>query len=349
MIRAGVIGYGYWGPNVARNFSEVLSSELHTICDLRPDRLEHAAKLHPLAKITRDYREVLSDPEIDAVAIVTPLSSHYSLAMEALRAGKHVLAGKPLASSSEEVKKLIEEAQKRQLVLMVDHTYVYSDAVRQIKKMVDSGELGEIYYYDSVRINLGMFRRDTNVLWDLAAHDLAIMDFIFGARPHGISALGISHVPGESENLAYVTCFYENNKVGHIHVNWLAPVKVRSVMIGGDKKMLVYDDLETHEKIKVYDKGVTMSDERGVREMMGYRTGDVRIPKIDTVEPLRQELEHFISCIQNGSVPLTDGRAGLRVVQVLEAAAHSMKNGGNVVELAGKRLDGFNPEAILFP
>lgn len=337
MIRIGVIGYGYWGPNLVRNFFELPDAQVACVSDLRPDRLALVTSRYPTIKTTQNFRELLEDPSIDAVAIATPVSSHYELALRALQEGKHVLVEKPLASDTDQVQHLIEVAQKRNRVLMVDHTFVYTGAVRKIRELVDSGTLGEIYYYDSVRVNLGLFQHDVNVLWDLAVHDLSIMDYVLPFRPCAVSATGLSHVPGGTENIAYLTLFFEGSQIAHIHSNWLAPVKLRRTLIGASRKMIVYDDLEQSEKIKVYDKGITLNQhqnpEKLYQMLVGYRTGDMLAPQLDATEALRREADHFLRCIQQKEEPVTDGSAGLRVVEILQAASQSMAQRGRPVEL----------------
>lgn len=337
MIRIGVIGYGYWGPNLVRNFVETQGAQVACVSDLREDRLALVSRRYPTIQTTQNIHELIEDPAIDAVAIATPVSTHYELALRALQEGKHVLVEKPLASNTDQVQRLMDLAQKRNRVLMVDHTFVYTGAVRKIRELVDSGTLGEIYYYDSVRVNLGLFQHDVNVLWDLAVHDLSIMDYVLPFRPCAVSATGLSHVPGGTENIAYLTLFFEGNQIAHIHSNWLAPVKLRRTLIGASRKMIVYDDLDQGEKIKVYDKGITLNSrqnpEKLYQALVGYRTGDMLAPQIDMTEALRREADHFIQCIQQSAEPVTGGSAGLRVVEILEAASQSMTQRGRPVEL----------------
>ena len=335
MIKMGVIGYGYWGPNLVRNFSECGTAEVRAVSDLRPERLKPVTLRYPAIKTTADYRELLNDPAIDAVAIATPVSSHYELALQALQAGKHVLVEKPFTATVEEGLRLIEEADRRKLILMVDHTFLFTPAVRKIKDLVMSGDLGRLYYYDSVRVNLGLFQHDVNVLWDLAVHDLAIMDFLLSARPQAVSATGVAHVAGQPEDVAFMTCYFSNELIAHFHVNWLAPVKIRRTLIGGSLKMIVYDDLEPSEKVKVYDKGITLNEPEGVYKLMvGYRTGDMWAPQLATTEALRDEAKHFVECVKRGTRPLIDGEAGLNVVRILEAASRSLRERGRPVELS---------------
>lgn len=335
MIGIGVIGYGYWGPNLVRNFAEAPGAKLIGISDSRSERLDQARRRYPSAFLTGRASELLADPAVDAVAIATPVSSHFDLAMEALQSNKHVLVEKPLAANSEQALRLIDEAEKRNRVLMVDHTFVYTGAVRKIRKMIADRELGDIYYYDSVRVNLGLFQHDVNVIWDLAVHDLSIMDFVLASKPVAVSATGISHIAGQPENVAYLTLFFADNKIAHLHVNWLAPVKVRRTLIGGSEKMIVYDDLEPSEKVKVYDKGVSLSSspEAVYQLLVSYRTGDMWAPHLDQTEGLQTEARHFIDCIEESKQPSTDGQAGLRVLRILEAAEKSMRERGQLMEL----------------
>ncbi|HKG22141.1 MAG TPA: Gfo/Idh/MocA family oxidoreductase [Blastocatellia bacterium] len=335
MIGVGVIGYGYWGPNLVRNFMDSPETTVRAVSDLRPQRLAEVEGRYPSVRAVSDYHELIADPKIDAIAIATPVSSHFELALEALQAGKHVLVEKPLTSNSEQARRLIDEAGRRDLVLMVDHTFVYTGAVRKIKELVESKTLGEIYYYDSVRVNLGLFQHDVNVIWDLAVHDLSIMDYVLASTPVAVSATGMSHISGQPENVAYLTLFFSDRQIAHLHVNWLAPVKVRRTLIGGSERMIVYDDLEPSEKIKIYDKGITVSQkpEALYDLLVSYRSGDMWAPRLDNVEALRAEAAHFSDCIREKARPLTDGATGLRIVRLLEAAERSLRERGNVVEL----------------
>ena len=338
MIKLGVIGYGYWGPNLVRNFAETLEARVVAVTDLDEKRLRLVQARYPTVEATTDFRQLLSDPDIDAIAISTPVSTHYELAIRALTAGKHVFVEKPLTETAEQAQRLIEEADKRNLVLHVDHTFIYTGAVRKIRELVDKGELGDLYYYDSVRVNLGLFQRDVDVIWDLAVHDLAIMDYVFSSTPTAVSAAGANHVADKPANLAYLTVFFENNAIAHLHVNWLAPVKLRRTLIGGSRKMIVYDDLEPSEKVKVYDKGITLngSKEDQYQRLIGYRSGDMWAPQLDVTEALRVEAQHFLRSVTEGAPSLSDGRAGLRVVQILEAASWSLKERGRPVTIGWK-------------
>src|SRR5215203_3867126 len=334
MIKVGVIGYGYWGPNLVRNFMAAPGSAVARVCDLRNERLSSLGKIYPGLKTCSIATELINDPQIDAVVIATPVSSHFDLALAALKAGKHVLVEKPLAAQSNHARQLVDEAAVRNLVLLVDHTFVYTDAVRKIRELITSGQLGEIYYYDAVRVNLGLFQHDVNVIWDPAIHDLSIMDYVLPAKPIAVSATGISHVPGQPENVAYITLFFASAQIAHVHVNWLTPVKVRHTLIGGSEKMILYDDLEPSEKLKVYDKGINITPGRPedvYKMLVSYRSGDMWAPKIDNTEALQTEALHFIDCIENRKRPETDGAAGLRMVNMIEAAEKSLRDRGNQV------------------
>lgn len=334
-IGIGVIGYGYWGPNLVRNFSEAKGAKVVAVSDLRQDRLDIVSSRYPGVATTRRYQDLMANPAVDVIAVATAVSTHYELTMEALKAGKHVFVEKPMASTADECARMIEEAAKRSRVLAVDHTFVYTGAVRYIRDMVMGNKLGgEIYYYDSVRINLGLFQHDVNVIWDLAVHDVSIMDYVLPAKPVSVSATGMSHVSGQPENIAYLTLFFQNNLIAHLHVNWLAPVKIRRMIIGGNEKMLVYDDLEPSEKIKIYDKGVTLNtDENRTKLLFGYRAGDMWAPQIDLSEALKAEVRHFLDCVEKNQNPLTDGEAGMQVVRVLERATQSLSQRGKLISL----------------
>jgi predicted dehydrogenase len=336
MVNIGVIGYGYWGPNLVRNFAESEHTQVVGVADMAVSRLKLVEARHPHIETTTDAHQLIGNPKIDAIVVATPVSSHFDLAMEALKAGKHVLVEKPLASSSEQAMRLIEEAARRKLVLMVDHTFVYTSAVRKIRELVANGELGQPYYYDSVRINLGLFQHDVSVLWDLAVHDLSILQYVLPGEPVAISATGMSHFASNGENIAYLTLFFPDNLLAHIHVNWLAPVKVRRTLIGGSRRMVIYDDVESSEKVKVYDKGVNISNtpESVHQLLVSYRAGDMWAPRIDMTEALKVEVQEFVDAIEAGRRPLTDGQAGLQVVRILEAATQSMAVRGQVVEFA---------------
>jgi predicted dehydrogenase len=349
-IGVGVIGYGYWGPNLVRNFYETPGCKVVSVSDLRAERLAKVTPRYPTVETTTQFEDLFNDPRIDLIAIATPVSTHFDLAMRALRAGKHVFVEKPMTSDADEAQRLIDEAERRGLVLAVDHTFVHTAAVRKIRELVDNGDLGDIYYYDSVRVNLGLFQHDVSVVWDLAVHDLSIMDHVLPVRPTAVSATGISHVPGQPEDMAYVTLQFETSVMAHVHVNWLAPVKVRRTLIGGSRKMIVYDDLEPSEKIKVYDKGITLNgaspadgngngNGNGHRHAMlvGYRAGDVWSPQLALTEALSVELRDVVDAVARGGQPVVDGHAGLRVVSILEAATASLRMSGAPVELSPSR------------
>jgi predicted dehydrogenase len=338
MINIGVIGYGYWGPNLVRNFAELSQATVAAVSDLDSKKLEVVKKRFPAVRTTTNFQDLLNDPAIDAVAIATPVSTHFELGMAALKAGKHVWLEKPMTETSLQARKLVDEAEKRGLVLLVDHTFIYTGAVRKMGDVIRSGDLGRVYYYDSIRVNLGLFQRDVSVISDLAVHDFSILDYLLGEHPVAVSASGINHFPGTPENLAYITLFYDSGTIAHANVSWLAPVKVRQILVGGSKKMITYDDLEPSEKIKIYDKGISFtSDPAQIQEMrVGYRTGDMLAPKLDGSEALRVEGEHFVDCIMNKKTPQTDGRLGLRVVELIEAATSSMRGRGETVYLQRK-------------
>lgn len=337
MLRLGVIGCGYWGPNLIRNFSGIPDATVVAVCDLDSRRLHSIQAEYSSLTTTTDAASLIARTDIDAIAIATPVSTHFDLALAALRAGKHVLVEKPLAASSDEVLRLIDESAARNLVLMVDHTFVYSGMVRTVRDLIGNDGVGDITYYDAVRVNLGLFRHDVNVLWDLAVHDLSIMDYLLEQRPCAVSATGARHVAGASENIAYVTVFFEDNLIAHVHANWLAPVKIRHTLLGGTKKMIVCNDLEPVEKVKVYDSGIDLSDDPDDtrRLRIGYRIGSMWAPSVDGTEALRTEALHFVNCVSGAERPITDGHAGLRVIRILEAATQSIADRGRPVELAG--------------
>ncbi len=335
MVKIGVIGYGYWGPNLVRNFAEINGGTIAAVADLDPKKLELVKRRFPAIKTTTNFQELLTDPEIDAIAIATPVNTHFELGMAALKAGKHLWLEKPMTETSLQARMLVDEANKRKLVLIVDHTFIYTGAVRKMGELIKSGEMGRVYYYDSTRVNLGLFQRDVSVISDLAVHDFSILDYLLGEHPVAVSASGTNHFPGTPENLAYITLFYESGTIAHTNVSWLAPVKVRQILLGGSKKMITYDDLEPSEKVKIYDKGISFTDDpKQIHEMrVGYRTGDMWAPKLDGSEALRIEGEHFVDCIVNGKTPLTDGSLGLRVVELIEAATSSMRGRGETVHV----------------
>ncbi len=334
-IGVGVIGYGYWGPNLVRNFSTSESALVVAVSDLDPAKLAIGKRLHPEIVTTSNFQDLLHNSRIDAVAIATPVHTHYDLALAALKAGKHVFVEKPLAPTSDQVRRLIDEADRRNLTLMVDHTFLYTPAVQKIRELLVERALGDIYYYDSIRSSLGLFQSDVNVVWDLAVHDISIIQHILNEAPVAVSATGSSHVAGSPENMAHITLFFQSSCVAHVSVNWLSPIKVRQTFIGGSRKMIVYDDVEPTEKIKVYDKGITLngSPDKAHQLRIGYRAGDMWAPHISAKEALQTEVEHFIDCLRNGTTPISSGASGLRVVEILEAASRSIAELGRPVRL----------------
>jgi predicted dehydrogenase len=353
MLKLGVVGYGYWGPNVVRNFASQPDCRVVAICDKNPKAVDQVLSRHPAVHATSDLAEVTGSPEIDAVAIVTPVSTHYELAKKALENGKHVFVEKPFTATSAQAAELIELADRKNLQIMVDHTFLFNGAVRKIKELVDGGILGPLYYYDSTRVNLGLFQHDVNVIWDLAPHDLSIIDYLTGLEPELVVATGGAHLNGLAD-VAYITLYFPKNIIAHINVNWLSPVKVRTTLVGGERKMLVWNDLEPSEKVKVYDKGVQVTNshdesrqqlkalveakvfevgaEQAVHDLLvSYRSGDMWAPRVDQTEALQLETRYFLDCVASGEKPINDGRAGLRVVRMLEAADESLKRRREIV------------------
>jgi predicted dehydrogenase len=326
----GVIGCGYWGPNLARNFNQLPTSRVKYCCDLEEKRLKHMKSLYPTIETTVRFQDLIEDPEVDAIAIATPVSSHYPLAKACLEGGKHVLVEKPLTGKISEAEELVDIADKKGLVLFTGHTFIYNAAVQKMKELIETEELGETYYVSSVRVNLGLFQEDINVIWDLAPHDISIMNFLFGCDPVTVCTHAKSYIRKGIEDVAFLVLQYPKNITAHIHVSWLDPCKIRRTTLVGSKKMLVYDDTSTLEKIRVYDKGVDMQPHYDTfgEFQLAYRFGDIIVPKIHDVEPLKSECSHFVECIKNGTVPRSDGRAGLSVVKVVERACESAKLGG---------------------
>jgi predicted dehydrogenase len=332
-VNFGVIGYGYWGPNIVRNLASLEDSQVLAIAEISPAARKRAEKAYPHARVTANASEVIASKEIDAIAVVSPVWTHYELAKAALENGKHVFVEKPFTSNTAQGEELIELAAKKNLTIMVDHTFLFTGAVSKIRQLLDEGTLGQLYYYDSTRVNLGLFQHDINVLWDLAPHDLSIMDYLITARPEAVSATGQCHLNGH-EDVAYMTLYFPGNVIAHINVNWLSPVKVRTTLIGGEKRMLVWNDLEADEKVKIYDKGVDIKSREGVYELLvHYRSGDMWSPQVEQVEALRKEMNYFVDCISHGKTPFNDGCAGLRVVKMLEAGTESLSKRGALVHL----------------
>jgi len=337
MMNIGVVGYGYWGPNVARNFHSCPGAKLTMVSDISDKRLGQAQSMFPFIKVTKDALELVRSKDVDVVAVVTPVIMHYEVAREALLAGKHIFVEKPFTTTSDQARQLIELADKKGLKIMVDHTFLFTGAVRKMKEIINSGALGRLLFYDSVRVNLGLFQHDVNVIWDLAPHDLSIMDYVLPKEPIQVAAHGARHVAGSKiENIAYITLRFADETLAHFHVNWLAPAKVRRIIIGGSKKMLVFDDLSPDEKIKIYDKGLKFreTDDSELRQALaGYRIGDMYVPNIETTEALRRETDHFLECVRTGARPESDGDAGRRVVRILVAAQESLARNGAFIDL----------------
>jgi predicted dehydrogenase len=331
-LRVGLVGFGYWGPNLARNLGEVAGVALAAVADSRPERRQAAGARHPGIQLFEDPADLIARADIDAVVIATPVATHYELGLAALKAGKDVLVEKPLAATGAEAEMLVEVAQREQRVLMVDHTYVYAGAVRKIAELIDSGELGEIRYYDSLRINLGLFQNDVSVLWDLAIHDIALLQFLVRRRFLSVQATGGCHLGEGLESVAHLTLGLEGGAQAHVNVSWISPVKIRQTIIVGDRKMLLYDDLEPDEKIKVYDRGVVFDQDRPAL-LRDYRIGDMWAPRVDRREALAGVCAHFADCVRTRAQPLTGGAQGRESVRVLEAAQWSLRHTGRLVTL----------------
>ncbi len=329
----GVIGYGYWGPNIVRNLMNLEGAEVSAIADSNSAAQARARKAYPGVRVTPSAKEVISSPDVDAVAIVSPVWTHYELTKAALQNGKHVFVEKPFTSTAAEGEELVNLAQQKNLKIMVDHTFLFSGAVKRIAQLIDEGALGNLYYYDSTRVNLGLFQHDINVLWDLAPHDLSIMDHLIKTSPEAVVATGQGHLNGH-EDVAFMTLYFPDKVIAHINVNWLSPVKVRTTLIGGEKRMIVWNDLEADEKVKVYDRGVKITSREGVYDLLvSYRSGDMWSPQLETVEALSKELNYFVECISTGKEPFNNGCAGLRIVRMLEAASESLKRKGALVRV----------------
>jgi predicted dehydrogenase len=337
MLTIGVIGYGYWGPNIVRNFNGIPGASVVAVCDLEQTALYQVKKNYDGMYITRDCNEILNSSKIDAVAIITPVSTHYEIAKQALLNGKHIFVEKPFTASTAEAEGLIELAEKKNLTIMVDHTFLFCGAVKKIKQLIDDDVLGDLYYFDSIRINLGLFQKDVNVVWDLAPHDLSIMHHLIGKEPVAVAATGISHFDDDIENVAYITVYFPGNLIAHFNISWLSPVKIRTTLIGGHKKMIVWNDLVADEKIRVYDRGVEnghgLSREKMNTMRTNYRMGDMWSPRFEEVEALKSETEYFVECVDKNRKPINDGVAGLRVVKMLESSVRSLKMGGPVIYL----------------
>jgi len=333
VLRVGVIGYGYWGPNIVRNLHGQKHLQATMVCDKSAASLARVRKAYPGIETVSDPMDVVRSPEIDAVAVITPVWTHYELAKLALENGKHVFIEKPFTSNSAQAEELINLAARKNLTIMVDHTFLFTGAVRKIRELTQSGALGDLYYYDSLRVNLGLFQHDVSVIWDLAPHDLAIMDHVIQAEPEAIVATGEKHL-NDVEDVAFMTIYFPRNVIAHINVNWLSPVKIRTTLIGGQKKMVVWNDLVADEKIRVYDKGVQITSGDGIRDLLvSYRTGDMWAPQLEPMEALHTEMNYFADCVLNGKTPFNDGHAGLRIVRMLEAAEESIRKRGELIRL----------------
>ena len=335
MLKVAILGIGYWGPNLVRNFMMNPNTEVAACCDLKIDRLSYIKSLYPTITVTRDHNELITHSEINLVAICTPVDTHFEFAKKVLDAGKHVLIEKPMTASSQQAEELINLAEQKNLRIFVDHTFLFTGAVKKIKELIVAKEIGDLYYFDSVRINLGLFQHDVNVLWDLAPHDISIMHYLLERKPHSVVATGADHTGSGLENVAYMTVYFSDNLLAHFHANWLSPVKIRQTLIAGSKKMIVWDDNQPSDKVRIYDKGIEIvnSSDDVYNMLIQYRTGDMYSPKLATKEALATEVEHIYDCINNNKKPLVDGHAGWMVVRILEAAQESIKNRGREVQI----------------
>ena len=331
MLRFGVIGYGYWGPNIVRNLRSIEGCQVYGICDQAAAARKRIQSVHPGIPVYSDCLELIKSADVDVVAVITPVWSHYELAKAALENGKHVFVEKPFTSNAAQAEELINLAEQKNLQIMVDHTFLFTGAVRKIQKLLREGLLGKLYYYDSTRVNLGLFQHDCNVIWDLAPHDLSIMNHLLHKDAEAISATGQAHL-NTHEDIAFITAYYPDQMIAHVNVNWISPVKVRTTLIGGEKKMLVWNDLEADEKLKIYDKGVDVKSQEGVYNLLvSYRTGDMWSPQVEQVEALKIELQYFVDCIKKNQTPINGGCEGLKVVRMLEAASQSLAKRGELV------------------
>lgn len=336
-MKIAVIGCGYWGTHLLRNFEQSKDWTLAYACDKDLEQLQKVKELYPNVKTSTDIADIINDSSIDAVAIATPVQTHYEIALKSLEAGKHTWVEKPLTNSSETGQKLIDIAEKLGVLLHVDHTYIYTPAVKKIKELVENGELGDFRYFDSIRVNLGLFQHDINVVWDLAPHDFSILQYCIGKKPIAVNATGKAlekYGTKEIESIAYITVHFEDNTLAHFNVNWMSPVKIRQIIVGGSKKMLVFNDMSSDEKLKIYDSGVNIENREEIYDtLIQYRLGDMHSPRVENKEALKTEVEHFLDCIKSGTPTITDGKSGLYVVQLLEAAETSIKNNGKLVQL----------------
>lgn len=332
-IKIAVIGLGYWGPNLVRNFYQLENCKIEMVCDFKEDRLDFIKKNYPAIKATKNFKNILENPEIKAVVIALPTKLHHKFVELSLKAGKHVLVEKPFAFNSKEAKELIRIAKRKKRVLMVDHTFIYSSAVQKIKELIDKKELGKIYYFDSERVNLGLVRSDVNVVGDLATHDISIINYLFTPKALSVWAIGSSHILNRKEEMAHIILKDRKGIISHINVSWLSPLKIRKIILAGDKKMVLYDDVEPTEKIKIYDKGIDINKNKVTPFTPFYRSGDIIMPKLDQTEPLKKMAEHFIDCIRNNKKPITDGEFGLKIIEMFEAIQKSIREGGKLIKI----------------
>ena len=333
-LNVGILGYGYWGTNLLRNFMNAYGCNVKYVADLNSQRLSIAKSFYPTIEITTNVNDVFNDNTIDAVVIALPVSLHYEMAKKALSTGKHVLVEKPMTDNADTSVELIDLALKKNKILMCDHTFLYTGAVKKISQLMQDKHLGNLKYFDSVRINLGLFQSDVNVVWDLAPHDISILNYIYSCNPYGVSATGYSHTNNAIENIAYLTIFYQSGFIAHINVSWISPVKIRKILIGGEKKMIVYDDIEPTEKVKIYDSGYNITSyEEQNKFKVDYRTGDIYIPKLDTTEALKEMADDFINAIMNSTVPTSSAELGYNVVRILDASVQSIKQSGRLVKI----------------
>ena len=335
MVHAAVIGVGYWGPNIIRNFVANQSIRIDYCSDLKQERLDYIQSLYPSIKTTTDYMEIIKNPDVDLIAVCTPVFTHYEIALQALTAGKHVFIEKPMTATAEQAEELVNLAEQKGLHIFVDHTFIFTGAVKKMKQIIDSNEIGDLYYFDSVRVNLGLFQHDVNVIWDLAPHDISIMYYLLDQHPESVIATGADHLGNGIEDVAYMTVYYPNNLIAHIHTNWLSPVKIRQTLLAGSKKMVVWDDNQPSEKVRIYDKGIKVlkTEDEIYKTLIQYRTGDMYCPKIENIEALAAETQNIADTLLNGGKPMVDGHAGWMVVKVLEAAQSSIKNRGKEIKI----------------
>jgi len=334
MLNFGVIGYGYWGPNIVRSLTSIQGANVYAVSDINANVLKKVKERYSHIECFRDYKKIMKSKDIDVVAVVTPVSTHYSLAKKALECGKHIFVEKPFTATIKQAEELINIARRNNLKIMVDHTFIFTGAVKKIKEIIDDNVLGDIYYYDSTRVNLGLFQSDVNVIWDLAPHDFSIIDYVIKNKPQALVAHGVDHLGDGQENIAYITIYFSNKMIAHLNVNWLSPVKIRSTLIGGKKKMLVWNDIESDEKIKIYDRGISLKSKESINRLkIDYRSGNMWSPRLDQMEALREEMKYLCQCIEEDLTPVNDGQAGLRNVKMLHLTNQSLKKGGKLQKI----------------